>query len=106
MGEKEEPRVKPMPVAWSLLWLVVPFTKMGNSDEEPDRDGAGQGLSLVLDTLSVRWKYPSGNVQLTVEYKGLELGHVNLEIVIHFYVLVNKYLLSICGRLGWGCYGE
>lgn len=41
MGEKEELRVKFMFVVWLLLWFVVLFIKMGNLDEESDRDGVG-----------------------------------------------------------------
>lgn len=43
---------------------------------------------MGLDVLSVRWKYPSRSVELTVEFK---LGTVSLEVIVHVYVLVNKY---------------
>lgn len=68
--------------------------------------GVAEGLSLGLDIVSVRWNYPGGNVQLTVEYKSLELGVTNLEVIVHFSVLVDKDVLSICGRSGWGCDGK
>lgn len=92
--------MKPRPLVWSLVWLPVPFIKMGNSEEEQDLGGGGGGAECV------GWKYPRGNVQLAVKYKGLEPGGVNLEVTVHFYVLINKYLLSVCDRLGWGCSGE
>lgn len=80
--------MKPRSLVWSLVWLVVSSMKMRNSEEE--QIGVGKGLRLGLDMLNVRWKHPSGNVQLTVEYKGLELGDITVEVVFDFYVLVNR----------------
>lgn len=39
--DREEPRMKARPLAWSLVWLVVPFIRKGNSEEEQDRGGGG-----------------------------------------------------------------
>lgn len=61
LGEMEEPRMKPRPVAWSLVWLVVSFTKMGNSEEEQDWGGGGRRAGFGFGH-GVRWNYPSGNV--------------------------------------------
>lgn len=86
--EREEPRKMPRSLACTLVWLVVSSMKMRNSEEE--QIGVGKGLRLGLDMLNVRWKHPSGNVQLTVEYKRLELGDITVEVVFDFYVLVNR----------------
>ena len=32
--DRQEPRMKARPLAWSLVWLVVPFIRKGNSEEE------------------------------------------------------------------------
>lgn len=42
LEEREEPRMKPRPLAWSLVCLVVSFTKMGSSEEEQDWGGGGR----------------------------------------------------------------
>ena len=42
--DREEPRMKAGPLAWSLVWLVVPFIRKGNSEEGQDqRGGRGWG---------------------------------------------------------------
>ena len=47
--DREEPRMKPRPLARPLVWLVVPIIRKGNSEEEQDQGGGGGGLSA-------RWK--------------------------------------------------
>lgn len=44
VAEREEPRMKPRPLTWSLVWLVVLFTKMRNSEEERDWGVCGGGF--------------------------------------------------------------
>lgn len=50
LRDREEPRTKARPLAWSLVWLVVPFIRKGNSESEQDQGRGGGG------GLSVRWK--------------------------------------------------
>lgn len=60
LGEIEEPRTKPRPLAWSLRWLVS-FTELGHSEEEQDWGGGGRRSEFGFGP-SVRWNYPNGNV--------------------------------------------
>lgn len=51
--------------------------------------GAGLGWAwgraeFGFGLLSVRWKYPIGQIQLTGENKGLELEGINLEVICSF----------------------
>lgn len=61
LGEMEEPKLKPRPLAWSQVWLVGSFTETGNSEEEQEWGGDSRRAEFGFGH-SVRWNNPNGNV--------------------------------------------
>jgi hypothetical protein len=58
-GEREEPRMKARPLAWSVVRLVIPFAKMGSLEEKQDWGRGGGRVEFGLghvEIFSCWWK--------------------------------------------------
>lgn len=89
--------MKPRPWAWSVVWLVVPFTKTGDQVEERDSGGHAGRNEFALghvkcETETSKWK--------SLVDSGIYRSGAGGCRFVHFFVLVEKYLLDIYNRLG------
>lgn len=104
VGEREEPRLKPRPLALSVASLVVPFAKMRNL-EEKDWGWRGGGAKYAFGCVECAKEAFMWNCSVGGGKPGSGAGHIDLEVIVYVYESVNKYPLSIYDRLGWGCSG-